>query len=646
MPHRVLHHGPSPSGTPVVLTDRLLSGCWFELHRQGGCGAGEIKLADPFALRDKLLPGDWISLESSPGVRCYLGRIEEIRAESPAGMRVRLEGMAIELNEIYPGGFGLQADGKAPHRYAATDLFPFDPDRGEETFDPVDNVDQLLRLLLVQYTGAGTHFQYDPLRIEAPLAAAPISSVKFRGEETLRAIIKDLAVRAQGAAWGIDAGGKFFFLRPRDSVLVAYREGRDLTLLAETRDREHLYNRLLLTGDYVYDRREMTDAIARRVFRWRANYFQPESRQQFGERRIRLWLPWMRTQTDSLAFAREFFRVYSQPTTRYLIETVPHDLETPIPLPWEGRIRLENRQGEVLTTARIETIRVIWDHSVRFRMELGPADPRTLWPEPPHDERWENPEIRNYGGPVSHLDSLHNSDQPPQSTLPPIGSSRTPPSSSAQSSDDSSIDSSLNSSQDSSWESSSHWTSWYDSASSLIGSTQSDAGSSIDSSTTLATSWFTSGSSGSGSRTSGTNSGFTNSNSDSSTHLSDNSSANSTQRDDADDSTASDALTSFSSASSSRSNSGTASGTSQATSAESLNSEFTTGTNSSGLTSHGTVGSSGTSAESTDRSTGTSSFPPRETSSGASFLTSSTGPYSDSSESWSTSTDHSGTSTH
>jgi hypothetical protein len=76
-----------------------------------------------------------------------------------------------------------------------------------------------------------------------------------------------------------------------------------------------------------------------------------------------------------------------------------------------------------------------------------------------------------------------------------------------------------------------------------------------------------------------------------------------------------------------------------------LNSEFTTGTNNSGLTSPGTVGSSGTSAESTDQSTDTSGFPPRETSSGSSFLTSSTGPYSDSSESWSTSTDHSGTST-
>ncbi|WP_437206441.1 hypothetical protein [Planctomicrobium sp. SH664] len=405
---RLLHHGPQPDGASQIISPRAVKSCWFELRRQGGCGSAEVVLSDDFELRAEIEIGDWISFEAQAGVRWYLGRVEERRAELPARIRLRLEGMAIELNEIFPGGFGAAAEGRKPHRYGATDLFGLDPDYPGETVDAVTSAEQVVALLLTQYA-ADSHIQYTPGLIEVPQLAAPVSSLKLRGEESIRALIKDLAIRAQSATWGVDAAGKFYFLRPRQQVLATLREERDLVALTEIRDSETLFNRILLTGDYVYDQREHSDMIARRSYRWRGNYVQPLSRQDYGDRRIRLWLPWIRTQEDSLAFAREFFRIYSQPLSRYLLETVP---QSALLRPWEGRIRLEDRLGNELITARLETVRVLFENTVRYRLELGPDNPRELWPEPPQDERWELPEQVLAGGPVSLPSSLPDDDGP------------------------------------------------------------------------------------------------------------------------------------------------------------------------------------------------------------------------------------------
>ncbi|MEZ6056552.1 MAG: hypothetical protein R3C01_07595 [Planctomycetaceae bacterium] len=395
---RILHHGPSPLGVPVLLDDRAISGCWFELHRQGGCGAGEVVLRDKFSQRSAIDIGDWISFERNPGERWYLGRVEELSAQSPAQVRIRLEGMSIELNEIYPGGFG--PDGQPPHRYANTDLFLNDPDYSMESVDYVSTADAAVRLLVEQYVVPATNITFSPVDVEPPLHPAEVTSMKFRGEESTRTIIKELAMRAD-ASWGVDPWGRFFFRRSRTEVLATWREGRDLTSLTESRDRDLLFNRVLLTGDYVYDLQDYEGQVARRSYRFRGNFVQPVSRQKYGERRIRLWIPWLRTQADAVVFVREFFRTYSQPTSRYLIETMP---QTMIPFPWEGKIRLDDRYGNELATLRCESIRVAFDHAPVFRLELGPADPRDQWPEPPHDERWELPEGIPPGGDVTFSD--------------------------------------------------------------------------------------------------------------------------------------------------------------------------------------------------------------------------------------------------
>lgn len=396
---RILHHGSHPAGTPVLLADRAVTGCWFELHRQGGCGSAALTLRDEFDQRHAIEVGDWISIEATPGDRWYLGRIEERRTSSPAGIQLRLEGMAVELNEIFPGGFGSAADDAAPHRLAGTATFSEDPDRAFETVDPVTDAVEVVRTLITQYASLGTHITYRPDRIESATAPAPVVSLKFRGEESLRAILKEMALRAQSASWGVDAAGEFFFLQQRSDLLATFTENVDLTSLVESRGQEHLFNRVLLTGDYVYDRAEYSGMIARRSYRWRGNFFEPASRQQHGDRRIRLWIPWIRTQEDSRAFAREFFRIYAHPTSSYRVETIPQET---LPLPWLGQIKLVDRHGDILTTSMVETVRISFDHAPRFRFELGPIDPRRLWPEPPHDERWEIPDGASpAGGPVT-----------------------------------------------------------------------------------------------------------------------------------------------------------------------------------------------------------------------------------------------------
>lgn len=403
---RILHHGPTPGGTPVLLSDRAIGGCWFELHRQGGCGAGELVLQREFQERGAIEIGDWISCEGAIDERWYLGRVEECRYQYPGHVRLRLAGMSIELNEVFPGGFDASPPERQPQRYGNTDLFSNDPDRDWEAAHTVSTIDGFVKLLMEQHVVNKTHITYLPELVESPHRPVQSLSAKFRGEESLRSVLKDLALRAQ-ASWGVDAFGRFFFLRRRISVQSTFRLERDLVSLEETRDRELIFNRLLLTGDYIYDHADNSGQIARRVFRWRANYFEPDSCQTFGNRRLRLWVPWMRTQSDSVAFAREFFRTYSQPTARYAVETVPQDS---LLIPWEGPVIIEDASGTPLSTGVIEKVRVLFDHAPRFRLEVGPEDPREQWPEPPQDERWELPDhVPSNGGDISLTDFVLSS---------------------------------------------------------------------------------------------------------------------------------------------------------------------------------------------------------------------------------------------
>lgn len=384
---RILHYGPGPDEFQGDLTDRAVEGCWFEVNRLGGCGSGEVVLKDRFVDRGDVEIGDWIALERTEGERWYFGRVEERTFESPAKVTYRLEGMGIELGEVFPGGFGPgDGDGEPPHLYARTDLFSFDPDYALETMDTVSEPIEVVQKLLLQYVIPGTHIAIDPADVESGGLAGQFLSMKFRGEESVRTILKELAMRCRHASWGVDEQGQFFFLQKRTDLLGSYREGEALLRLEETRDRDTLVNRVLLTGDYVYFQEESTGGRYRGFYRWRGNYVQPASKAEYGERRLKMWVPWIRTSQDSRQFVREFFRVYSQPVSQYLVEVREPNV---LPRPWLGVVQIEARDGTVLVSGTPETIRVQFDHSPVLQMVIGAEDPRTHWPEPPHDERWE-----------------------------------------------------------------------------------------------------------------------------------------------------------------------------------------------------------------------------------------------------------------
>lgn len=392
---RILRYGSDPADLQGTLADDAVAGCWFELLRQGGCGAGEVQLRTEFANRDIVDIGHWIAFEFDDGQRWYLGRVEARTADSPAGVTLQLAGMAVELGEVFPGGFGVSADGRKPHRYGITGGFPGDPDYAQESVDVVTRPEDLVRQMLDQYVAGVTHITIDPGRIENQTQPVALESAKFHGEESVRSILKEVGLRAGNVPWGVDEAGKFYFLQPRSTVIAAWREGREPVRLRETLDRGLLYNRVLLTGGYIYDQ-EMSSGI-RRSFRWRGNYLQPASRATYGERRIRLWTPWIRTAADSQAFVQAFFASYATPSKSYELDVPDRDT---LVKPWEGVVRLEDRTGQELLTAAVTTLRVQFDHRPRFRLQLGLEDPHTHWPEPPHDERWPegSTAISGWGG--------------------------------------------------------------------------------------------------------------------------------------------------------------------------------------------------------------------------------------------------------
>jgi hypothetical protein len=388
MPYRrrVLHYGPSPAELQGELSDRVIAGCWFELLRQGGCGRGEVTLNDDFVDRHALQVGEWIACEFDDGERWYLGRIEQRVSAWPGGITLKLMGVSAQLDGVFPGGFGLGADGRRPHRYSRSDRFYDDPDYYRETVDAVERPEDIVRLLMDEYIVPATDIQLDEELIENAAVAADVISLKFHGEDSARSILRDLATRVKGAAWGVDELGRFFFLPRRSTATATYQIGTATVRVVEIQDREQLFNRVLLTGGYEYGGGYSGSGAGGDITRrWRGNYLQPASIATYGERRIRISVPWIRTPEDSRQFVREFFRIYAAPTTRYQVHVIG---ETSYPRPWLGPVQLLDRNGDELIQADVEVLRVQFDHTPVLQLELGPLDPRLLWPALPDQEHY------------------------------------------------------------------------------------------------------------------------------------------------------------------------------------------------------------------------------------------------------------------
>ncbi|MDA0833442.1 MAG: hypothetical protein O2955_04775 [Planctomycetota bacterium] len=404
---RIIHYAADATTEIDHLSDRAIAGCWFELLRQGGCGRGELSLHDAFVERHSVALGDWLAFEYDTGERWYLGRVDRRQAHSPAGISFALQGMSTELRDVFPGGFSrAAADGTPPHRYGRTDVFSFDPDYSDETIDSLNDAHELVSLLLAQYVVPQTHIQWDAELIEAALHAAAIDSIKFRGEDSAWSIVQELAYRSNNASWGVDEQGEFFFLRPRSALMASYREAVDVLSLTEFQDRELIFNRVLLVGDYIYGP-PLDDAVGtRNAHRWQGNYIEPSSRGMYGDRRLQLHVPWIRSQTDAREFIEGFFRIYAEPSSRYRI-SVRGDIA--LLKPWEGRVEVLAQDGSLLVRSAIDRVRVLFDHVPVFQLELGPADPRDVWTVSSASSRWELPLIPAAG---EGGELVSNSDEP------------------------------------------------------------------------------------------------------------------------------------------------------------------------------------------------------------------------------------------
>ena len=66
---KFLHYSPDTQTLVGEISSRAVAGCWFELHRKGGCGAGEIVLNDEFVDRAAVDIGNWIAFEYDSGDR-------------------------------------------------------------------------------------------------------------------------------------------------------------------------------------------------------------------------------------------------------------------------------------------------------------------------------------------------------------------------------------------------------------------------------------------------------------------------------------------------------------------------------------------------------------------------------------------------
>jgi len=423
---RIIHY--ANDATTVVQTlsaagsdSSRVTKAWFELLRQGGCGAGEIELRDSFELRDDIEPGDFIAFEYSTGVRWYFARVEEVTEESPSITRVSLYGLFAELNEVFPGGFG--GNDQDPHRYAYSDYFLNDPDWSVQSWNQVSQPEEIVNLLYSQYIQPNTHVTLGT--VESPSPPVGVQSILFRGEESAAAILRYLALTMKGASFGVDENGALFCTQKSGDIIATFQEGTDKERLSRRRDRSLMYNRMLLTGDYVYGA-----AGPAGFYRFNATFKYPSSISVHGERRIRIHLPWIRRNDDAVLFAEEFFRIYGNPTTRYDVQTSG---QTSLLKPWLGRVRLLDRNGDEMIVSAWDRLKVTFDHVPIFELTVGPED--VEFPEPPESSRWEvappdpgdgqNPPPESIA-PQSSFDTTTVSDVVTSSDSSSSGSSSTP----------------------------------------------------------------------------------------------------------------------------------------------------------------------------------------------------------------------------
>ncbi len=382
---RLIWHYPAGGTARVQIASWATAQTWFELDRQGGCGAGELHLSRLWPQRDAVAVGDLIAFEYHAGNCWYLGRVQDRVAINPAGVVLSLQGLTSLLGEIFPGGFGADSpDGNAPLRIAQNDRFANDPDRDLETVVPLNRPDEAVRYLMANYVAGRTAIDYRP-ELVANTPNRVVESLKLNGEESLRAILKDLAMRAGDFRWGVDAARQFFFQPTSQQIGYRYRLGESLVSLETTRSLDEIVNRVLLTGGVIYTGATPASGEPAGSYRFRQSYLRQTSQQTYGDRRRTMSLPWIRTAADALAFANQYLDEYAQPADRLEAEVLASEI---CPVPGTGLVEVKDMFQNLVGRWTLETVRVEFRGTPRIQLSLGRLPPETLWPEAPYAERY------------------------------------------------------------------------------------------------------------------------------------------------------------------------------------------------------------------------------------------------------------------
>jgi len=373
---RVFKHFDADHQLVGSIDSEVVAGARFTLRRYGGCAEGQITLRRVFTDRTAFEPGHWISFEfdSSGSSRWYYGRIEQRRTLSPAGVTLSLMGMGVQLYQVFVGDF------RVPIVYGRSDVqFPDDPDAGDESFVPGAQIGQVVQRILDDHVLPATDITYASDGIDAISVA--MRHAKFAGEEHVVDVFKQLALWSGDANWGVDADGQFFFQQKNAEVQGTVQEGVDAVRLEETRDIDLLFNRVLFIGGWIYRSFDGPPPI-RYASRFRRHFKRQSSIDVWGQRRLRIDAPWIRTTPDASAFVSAFFDTYAQPVNVYEVQV---EDRAALWQPWDGPIRLKDADGNTLSEQHPQEIEVLFDERPAFLFRLGPEDPLSLWP----NQNWD-----------------------------------------------------------------------------------------------------------------------------------------------------------------------------------------------------------------------------------------------------------------
>ena len=376
----------------------------FELLRLGGCGSGSVTLSDEFVDRGTFSIGQFIEVLYDGSTPWYFGRIENIQEVSPSHVTLSLYGLWSELSEVWPGGFG-GANDNAPHRYENSSYWGNDPDYALDTNIAISQPEQFLCLIYEKFILPATNIGRGV--IESPSPQVGMDGVKMRGEESVAAIIRSVSTNMKTASFGVDETKKLFVKQLRSHVVKVFQEGSasvvttgEVENLSRVTDRSLMYNRLLITGGYLYG-----TSIGPGFYRFQATFRQADSITLNGERRWRAFVPWIRRNADAIQFAKEFFRKYARPTVRYSFRSSGQDT---LLRPWDGRIRIKAADGSTMVTSHFDRVQVDFNEIPKFTITVGPED--IQFPIASEHQRFEvaHPTDRGDGetAPDASVDSL------------------------------------------------------------------------------------------------------------------------------------------------------------------------------------------------------------------------------------------------